>query len=520
MGTPILKPTIIIAGPGAGKTHNMVEKIIKALPELSPCRYMAVITYTNAATANIRNRLAKRINIPENVFIGTIHAFLNRFVILPFSSMSGNNIGKEKLFIQLGIDDVFNHVENNKPKNERANTNEAKAILKSKITNRLNERGYITFDQTLSIAKKCFEHKQICKILANRLQYLFVDEFQDADNQVFSIIENLRKLHKTIIYCVGDPEQYIQSFDSTIRLFRHIPILKAAASNMYNIEINPSNYRCNGNIISFLNHFNGRTFQNNKFQQLPASKNEEEKQEGEPVCFITAHTHVTDMLEIFNKKSELLNIQHNNRSIIAKKKDLVERIAAAVNNNYKNPSKTTNARPVKIIQEALLTSLNLKATEFLEKYQTDNHGLRKKTLKIFNAVNSKEITDSNSYGKFVTEVLGLEIKNALPIKIQDLQFQNKSLSGDSTVTVSTIHTIKGLESQAVLAIAKNEAELLLWIETDMSIREAKRTSETTDYPRLGYVAFSRAEKLLCIACLQKISDATILKLTALGVSII
>ena len=519
MGIPKLKPTIIIAGPGAGKTHNMVEKIIKELPGLSPCRYMAVITYTNAATANIQSRLAKKINIPENVFIGTIHAFLNKFVILPFASMSGNNIGKEKLFIQMGIDDVFNHIEKNKAKDKRADTIQAKNALKSKITDRLNARGYITFDQTLSIAKKCFEHKQICKILANRLQNLFVDEFQDADNHVFSIIENLRKLHKTIIYCVGDPEQYIQSFDSTIRLFSHIPILKAAATNTYNIEINPSNYRCDGNIIRFLNHFNGRTFQNNKFQQLPASKNEEEKQEGEPVCFIPAHTHVTDMLENFYKKCELLNIQHNNRCIIAKRKELVERITAAVNYIYKNPGKATNVRPVKIIQEALLTSLNLKATEFLEKYQTDNHGLRKYALRIFNAVNAKEITDTNSYGKFVTEVLGLEIKNALPIKIQDLRFQNKSLSGDSTVTVATIHTIKGLESQAILAIAKNEAELLLWIEKDIAIREAKRTSETTDYPRLGYVAFSRAEKLLCIACLQKISDATILKLSALGVTI-
>ena len=88
------------------------------------------------------------------------------------------------------------------------------------------------------------------------------------------------------------------------------------------------------------------------------------------------------------------------------------------------------------------------------------------------------------------------------------------------MTVSTIHTIKGLEADAVLAIAKTEAELLLWLETDHSIRDAYRDGEKTDYPRLGYVAFSRARKLLGIACLERISAETIQQLEELGVSVI
>ena len=130
---------IIIAGPGAGKTYNMVETILKALPELLPCRYMAVITYTNSATSNIQKRLAKKIIIPENLFIGTIHSFLNKFVVIPFSSLGGMDIGKEKLFMQCGIDDVFDKVENLKEKDKRSKTPEAKAALKSVITKKLNK---------------------------------------------------------------------------------------------------------------------------------------------------------------------------------------------------------------------------------------------------------------------------------------------------------------------------------------------------------------------------------------------
>src|SRR5437899_920178 len=122
---------IIIAGPGAGKTYNMVESIINALPNLSASRYMAVITYTNSATNNIQKRLAQKITIPENLFIGTMHSFLNRFVVIPFSSIGSDSIGKEKLFMQCAIDDVFLKVEKMKDKSKRSKTPQDVAIIKS-----------------------------------------------------------------------------------------------------------------------------------------------------------------------------------------------------------------------------------------------------------------------------------------------------------------------------------------------------------------------------------------------------
>ena len=130
---------LVIAGPGAGKTYNMVESIIEALQDLSPSRYIAVITYTNSATNNIYNRLSKRIIIPENLFIGTMHSFLNRFIIIPFSSHGIEEVGKEKIFIQCGIDDVFQKVEKMKDKSKRSKTNQDAAVIKSNIKTTLKE---------------------------------------------------------------------------------------------------------------------------------------------------------------------------------------------------------------------------------------------------------------------------------------------------------------------------------------------------------------------------------------------
>ena len=83
-----VKPTLVIAGPGAGKTHYIIEKVIEKLPMLAAHRFLAVITYTNAATCEIYERLSKKMDIPSNVFIGTIHSFLVRFILKPFGTIT------------------------------------------------------------------------------------------------------------------------------------------------------------------------------------------------------------------------------------------------------------------------------------------------------------------------------------------------------------------------------------------------------------------------------------------------
>lgn len=511
---------LVIAGPGAGKTHNMVESIIGALPELSPARYMAVITYTNAAANNIYLRVSKRISIPENLFIGTMHSFLNRFIVMPFGTFGSEEVAKEKLFMQCDLDAVFKKVESLKDSDKRTQTPQAASVLKSKIRKRLNTKGYITFDQTLSIAKDCVSNTAVGKSLSNRLQFLFVDEFQDSGNDVYSIIENMRKQQKTKIYCVGDPEQYIQSFDSSIRSFQNIPILKAATSSNYDVEINDKNFRCTQKIVSFLNKFNGRQFKTGIFKQEATCRLGNAVAEvGEDIMFTAKWGNVKPMIEEFYNKCDDMGIAISGRCILAKKNDVVNRIAAAVNNHFMNPRKETGVTPIKAIQDTLLSTIRMNQTQFCDRYQTNVYTLRKYSIAIFKAIRSGRIINENTYGSFIKEELNLEMVEGLPVKIENLKF-DFNYSTASAVTLCNIHTIKGLESEAVLAIAKTEEELLLWIETKAEIRELKRGNEKTDYPRLGYVAFSRAERFLCIGCLEEVSAATMDKLQSLNVKLL
>jgi len=504
------KPKLIIAGPGAGKTYGMVNEIISSLQNLSPARYMVVITYTNSATENIKNRLVKRIQIPKNLFIGTMHSFLNRFIVIPYSSFQNKDINGEKLFIQCETEDILHRATKGKKIDYKAAN-----FIKKRLKTKMNSNGYITYDQTVSIAKECIENSEIRRILSNRIQFLFVDEFQDTNNNIYSVIDGIRKEKKTNIYCVGDPEQHIQSFDSGIKIFGNIPILKCAKSTQFDVTLNTDNHRSNQNITSFLNNFNARQFGNELFKQ--ESKSDED---GELVKFITDYGNISQMTPKFFNLCDSLLIEKNERCLLAKKNDVINRISASLNHNIITPKKSGNLSPIKEIKVTLLASLGMNQTEFCKKYNTNEYGVIKYSLLIFKGIRAGIITNENTFGNFVQKELGLKLAPEVPFKIDNLRINMSPDEIQGAVVVSNIHNYKGLESDAVFAIAKTHDELKLWLETNFDNRDLYRDKETTDYPRLGYVAFSRARKLLCIGCLEQIDDATIQKIEGLNIDII
>ncbi|WP_422445645.1 3'-5' exonuclease [Thermoanaerobacterium sp. DL9XJH110] len=79
---------------------------------------------------------------------------------------------------------------------------------------------------------------------------------------------------------------------------------------------------------------------------------------------------------------------------------------------------------------------------------------------------------------------------------------------------STIHSAKGLEATCVLMVADTSNILMKWLETDK-----KKLRTKSDEYRLGYVGFSRARELLCIGCLEEITDKQIQILERLNVKI-
>lgn len=142
---------------------------------------------------------------------------------------------------------------------------------------------------------------------------------------------------------------------------------------------------------------------------------------------------------------------------------------------------------------------------------------RKYGMKVFKKIKSQPQISMDETHDFISSLFGLAIskEHAMRDSFDKLiAFNNKSR--ESYKQCSTIHKAKGLEAHAVLAVAKTKSELLKWLETD----HQKRCADKLDTCREGFVAFSRAKELLCIACLEKLETATLETVKRLDIEII
>lgn len=514
MKLKLIKPELVIAGPGAGKTHNMVQNILNCIGDLHPTKFCVVITYTNAATEEIKSRLAKNVKIPANVFIGTIHSFLNKFVIIPYLSLLDNNISIDKTFLQISSDDIV--------KSKMRIRGNDSAIIRKNVYKYLNSKGLITFDQTIDLTIECLKNKTVKNIICRRLKYLFIDEFQDINNKQFDIIETIRKGKRTKIYCVGDPEQYISGFSNRKAEYKGIPILKICGKKQYSLDFIYNNHRCSFPITNFLNKFNSRLYQDKTFQQQKVLNKNISKHK---INYINSDD-LDKILFRFKELYESEGYKSNDVFILAKKNEIVEKVSEKLPlSNVLSKSKVIGRLELMInsittlckkSEYTLITEANISKFEF-----------RKIVLRCL----KKTFVNDTDFKEFIEDELGINLighiterKHSLLIDMKVIRVvqQKKECS-----TISNIHNAKGLERTVVLCIAKTQKELEYWLETNSEIRTAtvkkiingteKKDHENDDYSRLGYVAFSRAKELLCIACLEKIDSSLVTKLNELGV---
>ena len=70
---------LVAAGSGSGKTRVIMERIKFLLEQGVEARKIYAITFTNAAAAEMKERLDEN---AQDVFIGTIHSLANRILIM------------------------------------------------------------------------------------------------------------------------------------------------------------------------------------------------------------------------------------------------------------------------------------------------------------------------------------------------------------------------------------------------------------------------------------------------------
>ncbi len=296
----------VYAGPGAGKTHFLVENVKNlvtnnSLITNSKIRKVLCITYTNAAVDEIIRRLE---GYTDYVEAHTIHGFIIEHIIKPFQhdlialmkldfNVSVNQKGKissqtEGLGILHGIDkeEIFQFIKNTNPEKfendgfgyskkmmgnvEVDNDAFVNSIIKGEErTYRIKPSSKIKSEHLLPLKKYMWSivrkltHNEILYFGYRILEYdptalytlrvkfpfIFVDEFQDT-NPLQTLLVKMIGQKSSIIGVVGDIAQSIYSFQGAKP--SDLNSFKIDAENDVEYLIN-DNRRSSKNIINFCN---------------------------------------------------------------------------------------------------------------------------------------------------------------------------------------------------------------------------------------------------------------------------
>ncbi len=217
-------PVLVLAGPGAGKTYCLIERIRYLVDTLGvdPARICA-FTFTNKAAGEISSRLEKHLGEGAHLIQrGTIHSFCVKLL-----REHGDHVG---LTTGFGIADE--EYQMSVLRRIGVAPRWHKATLKAftshrfvhgffldrrdqtpfrKYTEFLTRRNLADFDMLVLKSAELFRVPEVADKVRSQWDSILVDEFQDLTPVQYGIVRDLALKHRDI-FAVGDDEQSIYSW--------------------------------------------------------------------------------------------------------------------------------------------------------------------------------------------------------------------------------------------------------------------------------------------------------------------
>ena len=217
-----LGPALVLAGPGAGKTFCLIERIRYLIEHLGldPSRIIA-FTFTNKAAEEIAGRLEK-VDGASLVHRGTIHAFCAE-LLRQFGQHEGLEPGfgiadenyQRAVLARVGQPARY-HTSTlgafslHRLKDEELSDRDARAYVE--YVKRLERRNMVDFDMLVTKAAHLLEtNEAVADEIGARFDYILVDEFQDLNARQYEVVKALARVHRNV-FAVGDDEQSIFSW--------------------------------------------------------------------------------------------------------------------------------------------------------------------------------------------------------------------------------------------------------------------------------------------------------------------
>ena len=242
-------PMLVIAGAGSGKTRVIIYSVAKLLlTKVRPSEIM-LVTFTNKAANEMIRRVEKLLGKrPKGIWAGTFHSIANRFIRMyaktlglktnytimdvtdsktlmklsieranvkeigerfPTSGMT-KNILSYSINCNKSIQDVilwkYNQFDNEKVTEKIAEV--LKIYEKKKAEDNL-----VDFDDLLVYWNKLLDNRSIAQLIAKRIKFVLVDEYQDTNYIQDEIIRKIVIQNpEQNVMAVGDDAQSIYAF--------------------------------------------------------------------------------------------------------------------------------------------------------------------------------------------------------------------------------------------------------------------------------------------------------------------
>jgi DNA helicase II / ATP-dependent DNA helicase PcrA len=231
---------VVLAGPGSGKTKTLTTAMARALVEdVAEPRGIACITYNNECALELESRLARLgIEPSERIFIGTVHSFALSHVIAPYAHIvlpefqNGFRVANREEMrqsVEVAYDRAIGGNENPRWRWRFAEEKRLRQVDRTLPEWRgqnaeladfieayeadLRRRGVIDFDDMPLLAFRMIQaHQWIQKCLWARFPVLFIDEYQDLGHALHELVLKLCFEAGIRLFAVGDADQSIYAF--------------------------------------------------------------------------------------------------------------------------------------------------------------------------------------------------------------------------------------------------------------------------------------------------------------------
>lgn len=202
-------PIVVVkAGPGTGKTHALVQRVVRVVKEHDqPC---TVISFTNKAADEVRERIEHTIGLrPAALQVHTFHGYclywLRRY------NPSLQPVGPVKRYQILQT--LYPDFESRKLKqlSQEILSSAAYPVQKEDYLAYLHANDCVDIDMIIPFALDMLrEEGESCKEIRTHTGHLFVDEFQDINREQYDLVCSLATTSP--VFIIGDPDQAIYGF--------------------------------------------------------------------------------------------------------------------------------------------------------------------------------------------------------------------------------------------------------------------------------------------------------------------